>query len=332
MRTRATAMLLSTGLLLTACGPDIPLDLNVRSVAVTVPRLITPAIEYVELPELPPPVSLPPPPPVRVVSPPPPAPPAPTPTPTPEPPLPPACPAAGPFDVPDLPATLIVDTIPAEATFEQQSELTYGSTSEEAPAGALANPVEVVVTALESSTSSVGQQLDAWSVHRTDAESGATSVEVYRLVHPHDSPLATDPGIYLTGMGWQDEVRGEMVFEAAGPGLWLLPSPAVFAAEDGVQYVGSATDPDTLTTLAIVRNVTGRKRVDACGDLIEAMTVSMTGTLTTDSAQYQVDWAIQFATSYGGLDVEQTLALTSPGEGFSWIRTTRNVALPEVPA
>lgn len=333
MRSRATAMLLCTSLLLTACGPDIPLALNVRSVAITVPRLVTPAIEYVEPPATPPPVSLPPPPPVHVVPPPPPAPPAPpTPTtpatPTPEPPPPPVCPDAGPFDVPKLPVSPIVHTIPVEATYEQQSELTYSNAAEEVAAG----PVEAVVTALETTTSSVGQQLDGWSVQRTDPASGASSVEVYRLVHPHDSPLATDPGIYLTGMAWRDDVRGELVFEAAGPGLWLLPSPVIFAAEDGVQYVGSATDPDTMTTLAIVRNVTGRKRVDACGDLIDTYTVAMTGTLTSQDAQYQVDWTLQLATSYGGLDVEQTLALTAPAQGFSWIRTTRNTALPEVPA
>lgn len=327
MRTRATTMLLVTGLLVTACGPDIPLDLNVRSVAVTVPRLVTPAIEYVDPPATPPPVSLPPPIRVRQVPPPPPPPPPP-PTPAPEPPPPPACPDAGPFDVPELPANPIVDSIPAEATFEQQAEVTAGGEGQQQVAG----PVEVVVTALESTTSSVGQQLDAWAVQRTDPTTGGTSVEVYRLVHPHSSPLATSPGVYLTGMGWQDDIRGELTFDAVGDGLWLLPSPVVFAAEDGVQYVGSATDPDTLTTLAVVRNVTGRKRVDACGDLIDTYTVAMTGTLTSNDAQYQVDWTIQLATPYGALDVEQTLALTTPGVGFSWIRTTRNVDLPKVPA
>ena len=31
------------------------------------------------------------------------------------------------------------------------------------------------------------------------------------------------------------------------------------------RYVGVATDPASLTTMALVRNVTGRARVDLCG-------------------------------------------------------------------
>lgn len=329
MRTRATALLLSTGLVLTACGPDIPLELNVRSVAVSVPRLVTPAVEYVEPAPTPPPVTLPPPTKVAAVPlPPPPPPPAPAPVA----PAPPACPTAGPFDVPALPATPTVDRVPVEASFEQSSEVTSSGAAGDPASGTVTGPVSVAVTPLGTSTSSVGQQLDDWAVHRTDPASGATSVEVYRLVRPHDSPLATSAGVYLTGMAWEDDVRGVVTFDAAGEGLWLLPSPVIFAPEDGVQYVGSATDPDTLTTLALVRNVTGRKRVDACGDLIDTVTVAMTGTLTTPDARYQVDWTLQLAPSYGALDVEQTLALTSPVDGFGWIRTTRNEALPEVPS
>jgi hypothetical protein len=305
---------LAAAAVLGACAPHAKLAIDMRTVSITAPRLLTPAVELVPAEAAP--VSLPPVPPVVSLL------PAPAPVAV----RAPACPIADPFAVPARPAAQDVAAPPVPDTVTQ---LTFGAYSSAGGSGALAGSVTEVITALPSETTSVGQLVDVWSVQRTDAKSKATSVEVYQLVHPSTSPLGTSAGIYLVGMAWDDPVRGKLSFQPSGNGLWILPSPVQLAASSSVQYVGAATDPSTLATLALVRNVTGRKRVDACGALIDTFTVEMTGTLTTPDMQRQVTWTQQLATAYGGADVEETLSLTSVLEGFSWTRALRNTTVPK---
>jgi hypothetical protein len=174
-----------------------------------------------------------------------------------------------------------------------------------------------------------GQQVESWKVERTAATS--TSVELYQLVRPSTAPGATASGVYLVGLAWTDEVRGDLVFQPVGDGLHVLPNPVQLAASGGVQYVGSATDPDTLTTLSLTRNVTGRKRVDLCGELVETFTVELSGVLTTPDGSRQVVWTQQLATAFGAADVEETLTLTDPSGGFTWTRALKATEVPALP-
>jgi hypothetical protein len=311
----------ASALLATACGPHKDLALDLRSVSITVPRLITPAVQLVppapaplpaSLPSIPPPVTFLPPAPSTQVAP-------------PTPPTAPACRSASPFAVPAVPASQLVEAPPAPDAFKQFSltRFTAGGKKGEA------NPLQdVVITALPKALTSVGQAVDAYRVVRTDPISKTSSVEVYQLVHPSDLPSAISPGIYLVGLAWKDAVRGELSFQPSGNGLFLLPSPVEVAASGTPQYVGSATDPETLTTLTLTRNVTGRKRVNACGELIDTFTVELTGALVTPALSRQVAWTQQLATSYGGVDVEDHLRLSSV-DGFSWERLTRNTSVPK---
>ena len=315
---------LVTVLLLTGCGPESELDLDLRSVAVTVPRLVTPAVELVPAAPAPPPVALPPVqlPPLPVFS------PSPVVAPSmPPPPAPPACPMASQFAVPDQPESITVDAPPVAGTTTHKATGSHSSTTGQ---GSLAGEVRTTTTGLPSATTSAGQRVDAWQVERTDP-AGGSAVEVYQLVHPSADPLATAAGIYLVGMAWKDPVRGDLTFQPEGGGLHVLPVPVQLSTETGAQYAGSATDPSTLTTLSLVRNVTGRKRVDVCGDLVDTFTVQLSGVLTTPDTQRQVAWTQQLATAYGGANVEQTLTLTSAVEGFTWTRSLLATEVPDVP-
>jgi hypothetical protein len=307
--------------LLSGCGPKTQLDLDLRSVSITVPRLVTPAVELVPPSTAPQPAQLPALPPVTTIL------PATTSYPTFAPvaqqPAP-ACPKADVLDVPAKPATINVDEPPAAATYTQTASGSFAAKS----SGSLAGPVTVQVKRLPRVTSSAGQVVDAYQVIRTDAARKSSSVEQYQLVHPSSAPTATAGGIYLVGMAWHDPVRGDLTFQPSN-GLQILPVPVAVAQSGTVQYVGSATDPDTLTTLSLTRNVNGRKRVDVCGKLVDTFTVDMSGTLTTSDVQRQVSWTQQLATAYGGVDVEDTLGLTNPVEGFSWVRTVRNTTVPK---
>jgi hypothetical protein len=304
------------------CGPDKQLNLNLRAVGITVPRLVTPAVSLVPLV---PPTTAPLPPlaPVDFSFPPP-----TIPSGAPSQPRTPvvACPKAGTFDVPRVPASLKVESPPTPATYVQSIAGTYatGTTT-----GAISGGLSETVTALPRQTSVVGQVIDSWSITRTSPDAASSSVEVYRLVHASDSPAATAAGIYLAALAWKNAAGGDLTFQPLGDGLFLLPSPVTLSPSGGTQYAGSATDPNTLTTLSVVRNVTGKKRVDACGELIDTYTVEMTGALTTSSSQRQLTWTMQLATTYGGLPVQDQLTLTEPSGTFRWTALRTATALPK---
>jgi hypothetical protein len=322
---RSPAVAAAICILATGCGPTTHLKLGLRADSITVPRLVTPAVVLVPPAVTPPPAALPPLPPVSL-------PPSSAPLPAPSAVAMPAnpCPQAGPFDVPAVPATQTVDSPPVPAKSTQLSTGSFTGAASSPASGSLAGNVQTTISRLPTTTSSAGQKVDAWQVVRRGPTRDASSVEVYRLVHPSSAPTATQAGIYLVGLAWRDPARGNVTFQASGNGLEIMSLPAQPATND-VQYVGADTDPNTLTTLELTRNMRQHKRVDACGKLIDTITVEMSGTLTTPSMQRQLTWTQQIATSYGGVDVAETMTLTSVATGYIWTRSLRNTTVPAVP-
>jgi hypothetical protein len=300
--------------LLSACGPASHLRLNLRTVSVTVPRVVAPAVALVP-PSLPPAVALPPIPPIANQLPvaPPPAPPANP------------CPTASQLATPAHAASVVVDKPPFSQVFEQRST---GDVTTSTGKTSLAGTVQVRIADLPDSTASNGQQVKAWGIVQWDPVRKTRAIEVYQLVLPSSAPGAVDPGVYLVGLGWSDPVRGKVTFQPVGNGLQVLPSPVAIASTPA-QYASIATDPNTLTTLQLVRNVVGRHRVDVCGQLVDTWTVQMTGTLTTPDAQWQVTWNQQIATAYGAVDVEEQLALQDTAHGVTWTRHLVNTTVPK---
>jgi hypothetical protein len=283
-------------------------------VSITVPRLVTPAIELVApadtptitFPDLPDgALALP-----RVPT----KPPATT-----------GCPTADPLAQPEVPATLEVTSPPAAGTAVQVMAGAYSTAQGQ---GALLGLVQQTVEQLPSARASSGQLVDTWRVERTDAARKSRFVEVYQLVHPSTAVGATNAGIWLVGLAFDDPLLGKLTFSASGGGVQVLPSP-VQVAQNDTQYAGAATDPSNLTTLSIVRNVRARERVDACGSLIDTWTVEMTGVITTTSTQRAFTWKQQLATGYGAADVQDTFSVTAPLDNTTFTRTLRNVALPK---
>ena len=316
---RAIALVIAAAGLLSACGPEPQLRLNMRTVAVTVPRLVAPAVELVA-PSPPALVALPPVPSVVTQL------PASVPTRSPvvvEPAD--ECPAAPPLAVPSASASQIVDRRPAAQNFVQAASGTFTSGGTE---GSLAGSLEVTIAELPETTTISGQAVKPWRVQQVDTATQARSVAVYQLLLPSSAAGASAPGVYLVGLAWSDPVRGDMTFQPAGNGLFVLPSPVEIAQNDA-QYAGIATDPDTLTTLALTRNVRARARVDVCGELVDTWTVEMTGTLVSPSARWNVTWGQQFATAYGPVAVEDRLGLEDATTGVSWTRRLVSTTVPE---
>lgn len=314
--TRAVALALAAVGVLSACGPTSHLRMNLRTVAVTVPRVVAPAVQLVP-PSAPPPLALPPVAPIANQLPPP---PPVTPLVTTNP-----CPTAPPLATPEHPASVTVDSPPVTQSFLQRAT---GDFANGATKGKFSGDVQVTVTDLPATTSSNGQQVKGWRVQQVDPTTKTRAVEVYQLVLPSSAAGATDPGVYLVGLAWTDPVRGNVTFQPVGNGLYVLPTPVQVATNDA-QYAGIATDPNTLTTLQLVRNVRGRHRVDVCGRLVDTWTVEMSGTLTTPSAQWTVTWNQQIATAYGAADVDELLGISDPKGGLSWTRRLISRTVPK---
>ncbi|HVT64266.1 MAG TPA: hypothetical protein VHD81_03870 [Mycobacteriales bacterium] len=314
--TRAGAALLVTIALLSACGPAKQLKLDLRTVGVTVPRVVTPAVALVP-PSAPPPAPLPPIPPVQTQL--PPVPPVVPPPPT--------CPKASPLAVPDRPAGVSV-VPPASQTFVHKAHYVVSSGKLTASADDL---VKVTIKNLPDTTTSTGQVVKSWRVQQVDVAAKSRAVEVYQLVMPSGAVDATTPGVYLVGLAWSDPVRGKLTFQPLGNGLEVLPSP-VQVAQNPAQYAGIATDPDTLTTLELIRNVGARKRIDLCGHVVDTWTVKMTGTLVSPKTALQVTWNQQFATAYGAADVDELFSISDLTGGGSWSRRLVSTTVPKLPA
>lgn len=312
--TRAVAVAVAATALLSACGPQSHLRLNLRTVSVTVPRVVAPAVQLVP-PSLPPAVALPPIPPIANSFPVAPLPPPPKANP---------CPTAPSDATPAHEASVVVDKAPFSQVFVQRAtgDFTNGTSK-----GSLAGAVQVTIADLPDSKASNGQQVKAWRVEQWDPVRKTRAIEVYQLVLPSSAPGAADPGVYLVGLSWSDPVRGTVTFQPVGNGLEVLPSP-VQVASNAAQYASIATDPNTLTTLQLVRNVLGRHRVDVCGQLVDTWTVQMSGTLTTPNAQWQLTWNQQLATAYGAVDVDELLQLSAPA-GNGWSRHLVSTTVPK---
>lgn len=315
--TRVAATAVAAVAMLSACGPQAQLRMDIRTVSVTVPRVVAPAVTLVP-PSLVPPMALPPIAPLVNQLPPPPA------------TVPPVlksdpCPAASSLATPEHPASVTVDHAPASQTFMQRATGDYANGSNK---GSLAGDVQVTITDLPDTTASNGQQVKSWRVQQVNPVTKTRAVEVYQLAMPSSAAGAADPGVYLVGLAWTDPVRGDLTFQPAGNGLEVLPTPVQVASNDA-QYAGIATDPNTLTTLQLVRNVRQRKRVDVCGQLVDTWTVQMSGTLTTPSSQWTVTWNQQIATAYGAADVDELFALQDPKGGLTWSRHLISRSVPK---
>jgi hypothetical protein len=314
--TRATAIAVAATAMLSACGPVSHLRLDLRAVDVTVPRVVAPALALVP-PSAPPAVALPPISPV--------VPQLPASTPVTVPPESVLCPTAPQLAVPKYTAPTIVDKPPASQFFLQRASGSFQSATGK---GTFGGTVSVKVQDLPDKTTSSGQKVKSWQVQQVDPFHKTWAVEGYELLLPSSAPGASPPGVYLVGLAWSDPVRGHLSFQPVGNGIYVLPSPVQVASNDA-QEADIATDPNSLTTLQLVRNVRGRKRIDVCGQLVDTWTVEMSGTLTSPGAQWQVTWNQQIATAYGAVDVDELVDMSRVGSGASWTRRLISTTVPK---
>lgn len=313
----------------TACGPASTLDVTMRGVSITVPRIVSTAVQLVPPPSMPVAAQLP--------LPPLPAPePLPTTAPIAAPPAPDPCPRADQLAIPGELAVPNVAHPPAADSVDQHSTGSFAGASTAPASGKLSGSVRAVLTLLAPATSATGQKVDNWRVERTSlGPFGGNSVEQYQLVEPSSAPAAATTALYLTGLAWKDRQRGDVAFAPMGSGVELMPIPVGDTGAFGtvgyqppVEWASSQTDPLSQTTLSVQGNVTGKKRVDVCGTVVDTYTVALTGTLTTPTQVRNLAWRLQVATQFGAAIIEDELTLSDAGSGFRWDRTLTDTAVP----
>lgn len=157
----------------------------------------------------------------------------------------------------------------------------------------------------------------------------------YTLVTEHESPTATRAGLYLTRMRSQAADGSVFQFNPRPSGLLLLPFPAV----PGETWSAAGVDPVNQTALSYTGTVGQKTRVDACGTMLDAISVQLDGTVGAEdspapgvsepgpgvgaspSGRDEFRAVYEFGTQYGALSLKDkvTLRRTSPSGALSQV-------------
>jgi hypothetical protein len=275
---------------LSGCGPSTPISLDVNKVSLDIGGGQPPA----QPPQVAPPPSATAPaslPQAQLPLPTPPS--APTTTPT----LPSLCPAADQFAVPALNADPLIAHAPKPATYVYRQKGQWVAT------GALAG--KLPAPPLGERTITAGSTTKGYDFAVAEQAGAMTRTTAYNLVSP--SSLPTDPagGLYLAALQWKDMLFGTVTFRPTSPMLFLQ-TPVV----QGESFTSTGADPQHKTSMLLRGQVAGKKRVNACGKIIDTWQLEVTEVLTTTSTVVRITATYDIATQYGGISVRDVSHVT----------------------
>jgi hypothetical protein len=141
----------------------------------------------------------------------------------------------------------------------------------------------------------------------TELPSGGSLTETYQTIT--GSTRGAQDGIYLVRSVYiASKGATPATFAPATPALLMqLPAESATSAQ-GWKTV--ATDPLSRTALELEGKVGPRVRVDACGTVVAAWEVHLSGRIVGDTTQQTIDEVLTVATQYGGLFVATVLDLS----------------------
>ena len=325
---RAVALVLGAVLTAGCGGPDRPLSVGVKEVPSNVvlgaqsspsaapPATSPPATTGLPVVALPPPpsvVTLPPPPftvpdPARPAAP---RLPAPPPEPT--------CPAADPLQAPALEAPATITARPAAAQYVFRNAGSFEQSGADARKGTFpATSLRTVSGALEGE--------DGFVFDVTETLGDITTTTSYRVVErqPLGSPFP--PGLYVVRVTSRGADGQTAVFEPT-PSLQLASFPLV----RGARVESRGVDPRTATAMSFVSTVTGKVRVDACGEPLDSFVLDLTeGRLVSPTQDLDFAATYSVGTQFGGLVLKETVAFTGEVDGAGVTRTNTST-IAQVP-
>lgn len=233
----------------------------------------------------------------------------------------PPCPAADPRQAPAQAAVNTVTLPPAPGRYDFRTDGSYEITGANARQGSLpaasSRTVSNIVDLSSPSQASYGFEVTA-------TLGGLTTTTSYTLVAESSAPTAGQAGLFLTRI--RSQQRDGTTFELnprPGPGLLMLPFPAT----PGDTWTAAAADPVTQTTMSYTGTVGQLSRVDACGTMLQALTVRLDGSVTVDGSPASPPAQLgdgqstspagrdefvavyEFGTQYGALSLRDTVTL-----------------------
>jgi len=289
MMQRQPLIFLPLALLLSACGPTVPLGLVMRQVSVDIggaqpPPVAAPAQvaqAFPTNPLLPLPLA----------------------SPLPELPasLAPSlslCPKAGQFAVPELAADPTIEALPAAASYVYQQK-GKGSNG-----GAI--PLSLDYPPFGLRKVQPGTQGQGYDFAVTE-QNPFIHTTTFKLIKPSNSSGVQQAGLYIDSLQWkQDLLFGDLTFKPLQPVLFLqLP------VQQNAQYASAGTDPVHHASMTLQGQVTGKKRVDACGSLIDTWEVNVTEHIVAGAKEIELTATYDIATQYGGISVGDHVTMSA---------------------
>lgn len=205
----------------------------------------------------------------------------------------PACATASPFAAPALAAELHVDDMPAAATYAYRNEGTATVSGVNASEERYSAPSSRQVLAVERTPE--GFRFDVLATLGDTVT--RTSYRVNRI-----GALPGEQGLFITAVHTTEPDGSVHLFEPTPPVTLVA-----FPAESGATWRGTAVDAGNGVILRYEGSVGPLQRVDACGQLIDAVSVTLKGELfesgrESPGVQFTATYAV--ATQYGGLSVK----------------------------
>lgn len=211
----------------------------------------------------------------------------------------PACPAASPYEAPALAAELQIDAMPAAAVYAYRNSGTVTVTGVDASEEHYSLPSTRQVLGVEQTAD--GFRFDV--VATLGDTVTRTSYAVNRT-----GALPGQQGLFITAVHTTEPDGSVHLFEPTPP-VTLMPFPA----ENGATWRGASVDGENGATMRYEGSIGPRQRVDACGKLVDAVSVTLKGETfesgrEEQAAQFKAVYAI--ATQYGGLSVQDEVDIT----------------------
>lgn len=246
--------------------------------------------------------------------------------PTPAPPEAPKCATADPLRAPAVEAPSSVAAPPKDAQYLYRNKGTFEVSGAQARRGAF--PDSSLRTVKVQSVSDDGRTFD-FSVAETLGD--ITTSTTYRVVKPVPGAVpapgaATDAGLFILRIE-SSRANGEKAVFSPAPELRLAAFPLI----RGAQVQSRGVDPTSATTMSFTSTVTGKARVDACGEPLDSFTLELTeGSVL--SPDQDLDFAATYAlgTQYGGLILRDTVAFTGT-DGDAGVSRSNTATITRAP-
>ena len=239
------------------------------------------------------------------------------------PPAPPVCEKGDPRESPEFESRRDSIVPPVEATYEYRNKGGFEVSGADTNEGTFDEPTQrrltdVTVEDDGSFTYSVAATLGA-TVTTTRYEYRATATVPSDVTDQTDA--VDDRGLYLDSITTDDGESPPQRFDPPN-NLLLLPIPAT----DGFATDVAGTDPVTQTAMSYHLTVVGKQRVDACGEQLDAIRVTLTdGRYTAPTSAVDFTATYDLGTQYGGLMLRDAF-VTAGREGVNNV-SRNNVAI-----